>query len=336
MKKTVLVIHLHGIGDWMMFSSSYKAIESEFKIDVITGLNSTKLFIEQTFNSKVVIHENIRTTIGLLKLFIGTWILKKQKYHSIFITAGMKDWKLWVFQIAFIFHKRVFCLSNAPRLFFHFQALAYENSLHKFYNNINLIKASLNLSDTVFPTNYYLPKKRLSAKKIIEKRILIHPGNDSKNSYRRYPVELYIEVIKKCLKAFDKYEIIIILGPQELELKHLFENGLTQEINVIKFLTAPPFIDLIETFEKSSLLISNDSGLTHIAAGTDIKIINIFGPADPSSTSAISKNQFIVKPDIILECMPCVKQGGKYGCTAQTCLRSISSERILNVLNNAL
>lgn len=336
MKETVLVIHLHGIGDWMMFSSSYKALESEFKIDVITGLYSTKLFIEQTSNSKVVLHENIRTTIGLMKLFIGTWILKKQKYHSIFITAGMKDWKLWAFQIAFIFHKRVFCLANDPRIFFHFQALGYENSLHKFYNNINLIKSSLNLSDTVFPGNYYLPKKTLSSRKIIEKRILIHPGNDSKNSYRRYPAELYIEIIKKSLKAFDRYEIIIILGPQELELKQTFEDGLTQEINLIQFLIAPSFKDLIETFEQSSILISNDSGLTHIAAGTSIKIINIFGPADPSSTSAISKNQFIVKPDIQLECMPCVKQGGKYGCAEQTCLRSISSERILNVLNEAL
>ena len=335
MTKSALVIHLHGIGDWMMFSACYRCLISDYKIDVVTGLNSTRSFLSEVYGITNVAHFDIRRGINVLKLFLAVLLLKKRKYEIIYITAGMKDWKLWFFQFAFLFHHQVFCLSNRPKLFFKFKALLYNPDDHKFYNNKALLKWSLDLSQSHTFKTYFLPYNKITSPN--SKQILIHPGNDSKNSYRRYPVSYYVDVILELTRSLSsEYTFVLIFGPQEIELLKEFDNLLGTNTYNVTYTIKPSFSTLIQLFQEGELLISNDSGLTHIAAGTSIKIINIFGPADPKDTAAVSENQFLVMPEISLECMPCVKPGGKYGCEAQTCLRSISPSRISKIVKNVL
>jgi ADP-heptose:LPS heptosyltransferase len=322
----ILLIHLHGIGDWMMFSSSLRELERrDYKIDVITGLDPTYSFLKET-NYNIIFHQNLRKNFSALKIFLFVF-LNAHRYQHVFITAGMTDIKLFFFQFAFCFKRNVFALTNESYPIFLINKIKYDFNYHKTINNQKLVFKLLNIENYTQELPYYLPTISIShIEKSNNKTVVIHPGNDAKNAFRRYPIDMYIELIRLVLFNNKASEIIIILGPGELNLEKILLDDLFDFINnqKVKIIKSPKFIEIIELFSNSSIFITNDSGLAHIAAASNIKIINIYGPAEPSDTSPISFNQIIVKPTITLECMPCVKVGGKHGCIDKTCLRSIN------------
>ena len=332
--KKVLIVHLHGIGDWMMFSSSLKELERHnYKIDVVTGLDPTHNFLNDC-NFNITYHQNLRKSSSAIKIFFHLFF-NKFNYDHIFITAGMTDFKLFLFQFSFIFKKNVYALSNQKFPIFLIQTIKYNFNFHKTINNQNLVFSFLKLPGYINNYPYYLPISNKKIENKFEKNsIIIHPGNDAKNAYRRYPLDLYINLISKILYNNLASQIYIILGPGELNLADIIVKQLELYISINKviIIKSPEFTDLINLFSYSKLFITNDSGLAHIAAAFDIKIINIYGPANPSDTSPISRNQIIVQPDINIECMPCVKIGGKYGCKEQTCLRSIDPQILYNLI----
>jgi ADP-heptose:LPS heptosyltransferase len=317
-----------------MFSSSLKELENyKYKIEIVTGLDPTYHFLKDC-NFNITYHQNLRKRGAAVKIFFHLFFMKF-KYEKIFITAGMTDFKLFLFQFAFIFKKNVSALSCNSYPIFLIHTLKYNFNLHKTINNQHLVFSFLQLSgyNNILP--YYLPMENIREVILTDKNsIILHPGNDAINAYRRYPLESYINLILKILNSNSTNQIYIILGPGELDLA----DEIIKQLRIfvangkVTLLKSPKFNEIINLFATSMLFITNDSGLAHIAAAFDIRIINIYGPANPSDTSPISKNQIIVKPEIKIECMPCVKIGGKYGCKEQTCLRSIDPEFIYNLI----
>ena len=75
-------------------------------------------------------------------------------------------------------------------------------------------------------------------------------------------------------------------------------------------------------------MITNDSGLMHIAASVDTNLISIFGSSSPFYTPPLMKNQFGEVIYKALTCSPCFKKE----CPLKhlNCLNDISAEEILN------
>lgn len=332
--KKLLIIHLHGIGDWMMFSSSVaKLIDCNYKIDVITGLDPTKVFLDEC-GYNVVYHRNLRKRFSAVLIF-GFIFLNVAKYNQIFVTAGMSDLKLFLLQFAFIFKTKVAALATRKWPFVLIDVDLYEFDLHKTLNNQKLVFKFLRKNNYKSKLPYFLPgvtKKNIIANE--RKAIVIHPGNDAKNSYRRYPIDLYCELICKIINNNLSNRIYIVIGPGELGLLGFIDKSLVVLIDagIVEIVKTPSFADLFRLFQKCDLFITNDSGLAHIAAAFNIRIINIFGPANPSDTSPVSVHQEIIYPKIDLDCMPCVKIGGRYGCKEQTCLRAISTDMLIDAI----
>ena len=318
-----------------MFTSSLNEIEkNNFKIDIITGLDPTNAFLKEC-KYNIIFHKNLRKSFSALKIFL--YILKYAKsYHHTFITAGMTDKKIFLLQFAFVLCRRnSSALTNNTLPIFLIKTLKYNYNFHKTINNQNLIFNYLNIENYSNQLPYHLPNIfKNNESDIDNNNVIIHPGNDAKNSFRRYPIEKYTELINLIIQNDFNKKIYIILGPGELNLEDILKVNLNIHIidKRVLIIKAPKFKDLITLFSNSNTFITNDSGLAHIAAAFKIKIINIYGPANPSDTSPISTNQIIVQPNIVLDCMPCVKLGGKHGCLAQTCLRSIEPSTLFNLI----
>ena len=79
---------------------------------------------------------------------------------------------------------------------------------------------------------------------------------------------------------------------------------------------------------KEDLVITNDSGLMHIAASVNTNLISIFGSSSPFYTPPLINNQFGEVVYKALKCSPCFKRE----CPLQhlNCLNHISAEEILN------
>ena len=94
-----------------------------------------------------------------------------------------------------------------------------------------------------------------------------------------------------------------------------------------------PLIEVCKIIEEHEYLLNSDSGLGHIAAALDRKIICITGPADPTKTRPYSPKAIILSTIEKIECMPCWPDGLR-GCAEKPCLTTIEPTQVLKAFNN--
>jgi heptosyltransferase-2 len=149
-----------------------------------------------------------------------------------------------------------------------------------------------------------LPKPKLLStppKTISKKVVALCPGAEFGPS-KRWPEEHYAEVANKLLEHnFD----IWLFGSQKDRAVTDKINELTQNRcdNLAGETSLSEAIDLLSI---ASLVITNDSGLMHIAAALDKPLIALYGSTDPGFTPPLSKNAKILSID--LYCRPCFQR----------------------------
>ena len=77
-------------------------------------------------------------------------------------------------------------------------------------------------------------------------------------------------------------------------------------------------------------VVSNDSGLMHVAAALDRNLVAIYGSSDPEFTPPMSKHAHILS--LSLECAPCFKRQCPLGHTR--CLQDLSPQQVLIELDS--
>jgi heptosyltransferase-2 len=132
---------------------------------------------------------------------------------------------------------------------------------------------------------------------------------------KRWPAEYYAEVARE---ALNKNWQVLLFGSDK-------DVSVTAQINL---LTQHKCIDLagktkldeaIDLMSLCDTVISNDSGLMHIAAALNKKLIAIFGSSDPYHTPPMHPKAVIEYLD--LECSPCFKR--ECPLTHLNCLKNI-------------
>ncbi len=123
----------------------------------------------------------------------------------------------------------------------------------------------------------------------------------------------------------------MILGPGEEDLSKFFMS-LTRNDN-FNLYSGRSLAETVEIINGHEFFINTDSGLGHIAGALGKKTVTIFGPADPKKSRVYSKRAVtVIRPDR-LDCMPCVRPGGRYGCSDKRCLSLIQADDIMKVLS---
>lgn len=141
---------------------------------------------------------------------------------------------------------------------------------------------------------------------------------------KRWPAEYYAEVAQQAIAA----------GWQVLLFGSTKDQAVTQQIQQLCQHTAldlagkTSLADAIDLMSLCDHVVSNDSGLMHIAAALDKPLIAIYGSSDPSHTppmSAQAKIEYLALP-----CSPCFKRTCPLGHL--DCLRKISSQTIIHAI----
>ncbi len=143
---------------------------------------------------------------------------------------------------------------------------------------------------------------------------------------KRWPAEYYAEVANHALKngwqvlLFGAYKDV----PVTSQINYLTQNKCIDLVGKTKLGEAIDLMSICNT------VISNDSGLMHIAAALDKKVIAIFGSSDPCHTPPMH-------PDAVIEylglsCSPCFKRECPLGHL--NCLKQIQPVKISAYLTN--
>ena len=143
---------------------------------------------------------------------------------------------------------------------------------------------------------------------------------------KRWPAEYYAEVAND---AISKGWQVMLFGsdkdiPVTNQINQLSKNKCIDLGGKTKLGEAIDLMSLCDT------VISNDSGLMHVAAALNKKIVAIFGSSDPYHTPPMSANAVIEY--LGLECSPCFKRECPLGHL--NCLNNIKPANIKQYLDS--
>ncbi|MBW2675608.1 MAG: lipopolysaccharide heptosyltransferase II [Deltaproteobacteria bacterium] len=126
----------------------------------------------------------------------------------------------------------------------------------------------------------------------------------------------------------------------ELKLPVVFTGGTDREtVGHIRSLMQLPSVDLTGRttlrdlaylYERSSLVVTTDSGPMHVAAAVGTPTVALFGPTDPARTGPYGEGHTIVRKD--LPCSPCFLKR----CATRRCMEAISVEEVFQAVQKKM
>ena len=141
---------------------------------------------------------------------------------------------------------------------------------------------------------------------------------------KRWPEEYYAEVAQWALS--NGWEVWLFGSEKDVPVTtHI--NHLTQD-RCLDLGGKTSLGEAIDMMSITSAVVSNDSGLMHVAAALNVPLIAVYGSSDPRHTPPMSEKASILYLDI--SCSPCFKRE----CPLKhlQCLRNIRPENVVNIL----
>lgn len=139
--------------------------------------------------------------------------------------------------------------------------------------------------------------------------VTVHLGGGRKQKI--WPIENYFKIISYLL---DKKKTVIIVGGNE-ERGLISKIGIDSYVKIIDLVGKLKLNELHAVLQRSSLLITNDTGVMHIGAATNVKIIALFGNTEPLHIGPYTDTATIIS-------------GGR--------VNDISVEEVINSINQLL
>lgn len=166
-------------------------------------------------------------------------------------------------------------------------------------------------------------------------KVVIHAGSGGYSTARRWIPERFAEVANQ-LKAEQNAEIIFVGKPED-DSDEIADMMHFEPTDLVGKTTLPQLADVIEN---ADLFIGADSGVMHIAAATGTPVISIFGPSNFRAWHpwAVGGRASVLTSQVV--CSPCSyvghSIGAREGCEARTCMKMITSQRVINAAHRIL
>lgn len=174
----------------------------------------------------------------------------------------------------------------------------------------------------------YVKQIREKFSLVSDKPIIAFCPGAEYGSAKRWPEKHYAQLAE--LMVVRDYQIIILGSKKDqVVASHI--------IKKIKLINTGSLVDLtgktnlrevIALLQVATVVVSNDSGLMHIAAAVNTPLIALYGSSDPLFTPPLSNNNEILS--LGLSCSPCFKRECPLGTLA--CLQGITPEVVENKL----
>jgi len=138
-------------------------------------------------------------------------------------------------------------------------------------------------------------------------------------------------------KLIDKYGVRIVLLGNSKEVNICEEVRSLSGNRCINYCGKTSIGQLIGILSKCKIIITNEGGLLHMAAGLGVKTVSIFGPVNEATYGPYPKsNRHIVISKDNLPCRPCYKKFKYNKCDHRVCLDTITVDEVFAASEKAL
>ena len=165
--------------------------------------------------------------------------------------------------------------------------------------------------------------------KIREEDKIIVVSAGAKSHLKRWAKEKFAELIPLLIKEFGT-KIVLVGDSQDAPINKYITGHLSYPVLDLSGKTT--ILQLAALLKKTSLVITNDSAVAHIASYLNIPVAVIFGPTDDSKYGPWSDNCAVVRKQIF--CSPCQKAQCRLGTLE--CLSLVKAEDVLRQARNLL
>ena len=156
---------------------------------------------------------------------------------------------------------------------------------------------------------------------------VIHPG--SGEQWRNWPCERFAAVADAIIQRHQLNVCIIGTAAEKKMINRLHchmrekDAAFSMSLNINQ---------LVSLFERACVIISNESGPTHLAAATDVPIVTIFGPGDESRWRPVREDNII-----LLRGALCDPRCSRKRCVAENrCLTELQPDTVIQAVDQVL
>lgn len=331
--KRILIVGPAWVGDMVMAQSLFKLLKQtqSCRISVLAPVWTAPLLERMLEVDEVLL---IKTQHGqfdfMLRFRMAQSIRKKKFDQAILLTNSFKSALIpflaripirtsWLgeFRYGLINDVRIRDKINYPLMIQQFALLGLGKSdvlpEHLPYPQLNTTVEEQGILKAKF--------KFTDAKKIL----VLAPGAEY-GPAKRWPAKYFSQVAE--IMSQKKWLIIILGSPKDLEIANQITAGIQKEKTILNLVGQTNLTQAIDILAMADAVISNDSGLMHVAAAFNTFLIAIYGSSAPTFTPPLSSNAKIIS--LQLQCSPCFQRV----CPLEhfKCLNELKPEYVLEKL----
>lgn len=348
--KKILIIRLSALGDTIHTLPLAHAIKKQYpniQLDWIVEDKASKFIINNPLINNVYElpkkkwSKNRNKIVNILEFFQIVKKIRKEKYDIVLDTQQL-------FKSSIIMGlsgaKSKISLDGGREFSRFFANEIIKTGRKPFDINYHVVKRNLEFAkylgcrdlSPVFILPDFSKENSINVKNIIKnldkskKTVVIAPATTWYNKH--WTKKGWQDVINN-LK--EKYNILITASEKEKELinKILFQVDNNGNIYDLSGMTS--LGDLVYIYSNSDMVISPDSGSTHIAwAVGKPYVITLFFATSPNRTAPYGDKYFSLSPNVY--CSPCMKRQCQNRLLPLNCIYQIKPEQIINIVNNVL
>ncbi|RJQ17498.1 MAG: lipopolysaccharide heptosyltransferase II [Nitrospiraceae bacterium] len=336
----ILIIFFSGIGNFILFTPTLRAIRNKYPHAEITLLVKQKVVLdiiqEEGLIDNVVHYPQTNSPIKNILVQTSLMLTLRAKNYDLVITNfDAQGWKLSL--LVMMTDGKINIGYKTGRWYdkCYDTLLTYDKRVHEVDRHLKIADSlGADITDNV-PIISVKDEDREFAKTIISRDgsplIGMHPGSSEYLWRKRWMSERFAALADRLSERYGA-KILILGGKDEVKL--------SEKISILMH-TAKPLIlagkttigQVAALIEQCTLFISNDSGLMHVAAAVRTPVVAIFGPTDPVKNSPCGVGHTIVRSGI--PCSPCLTYD-KDGCKSPECLEAVTVEGVVGVVENKL
>ncbi|MGE0757778.1 MAG: lipopolysaccharide heptosyltransferase II, partial [Pirellulaceae bacterium] len=148
---------------------------------------------------------------------------------------------------------------------------------------------------------------------------------------KHWPVHSFATLAQRLVQQ-DDATVLVLCGPSEQQTaREIVERAGHERV---KSLAGQPLsLGLTKAcVQRSTLMVTTDSGPRHLAAAFNVPAVTLFGPTDPRWSTNYNPREICVRLD--LPCSPCAKRACPLG--HHDCMRKLTDEMVLHTVRQLL
>lgn len=329
----ILVVAPAWVGDMVMSQTLLKALKKQYancQIDVLVNEWAEDVAKRMPEISQVYINPFKHGEFGLAKRIKLGFSLRDNKYDQVFVLPNSLKSALIPFfagiskRTGFIGEMRYGLLNDAYKL----DKIALPLMIDRFCALSNNGKKPNIIEYPEFSIDIKNQKRVLSDLGLnLDKPVVCLCPAAEYGPAKRWPVVHFAKLASSLQE--QGYQVWIMGSSKDKEIANEIFTQATTSNNLVDLCGRTNLVDVIDLLACSKVVVSNDSGLMHVACAVNVPVVALYGSSSPNFTPPLSNNAKVIK--INIECAPCFERTCKFG--HYDCLYKITPESIFKQIS---